>query len=459
MDLKKLKKSTVLFFVCALFITWIGYKLRIEKFYFFPPIGDTADEVKAPFNGLSLLNDGVPKSWSWYAQYTNAEERHIRNTNYRIVQPWFDEPPLFSLMMGTYAKLKGINNFDQVDAGVFRWPMIKIAAANTFLLFLILFLLNKPLVGLAASAIYATAPTMVMGTRLPISDNMVGTFALISVTFLILYVKKRSNWLLIPLVSISAATLLIKSTGVFVPMAVLFILLGLKDFRAVKYQILSLVLFVSLWLGYGYYYGWDVFVKVNQVSSGRELFQPGNLISLFLVYRIGESHASVDGWLLWGWLAIVAYSFLFKTDKSKPLLDRLILPAMMGSYLVFFSIMSGHNKGWYRFPFFPFLAWAGAELIIELIHKPKFLASLFFIGVPLASSYIFGTGEYKFTNPQIREFQYFFIGITGLLMGHEIGLHPKFLRLAQAIMITTFIASLIFNFRTIMYFQDQFWYQ
>ena len=455
----KIKFSTVIYIILALFISWIGYRLRIEKFYFFPPLGDTSDETKAPFNGLSLLNLGVPRSWSWFPQYTNASEQKIRGTNYRLVQPWFDEPPLFSLMMGVYAKEKGINQYGEVDAGVFRWVMIKFAALNTFLLFVILFMLGKPIVGLAASAIYATVPTMVLGSRMPISDNMVGTFALLSVFLLLLYTKSKSKLALCALILLSSSTLLLKSTGIFVPMGIMFILLGLKDFKAAIFQIIGIGVMLGIWFGYGYYYDWNTFLKIMEVSSGRELFAPGNMISLFLVYRIGESIASVDGWLLWGWLAVVVYSYIFVSDKSKSPLERLILPCLLGSYLVFFSIMSGHNKGWYRFPFFPFLAWAGAELIVDLIKKPKFLAGLFFIGVPLASSYIFGTGEYKFTNPQIRQFQYFFIAITGILMAKEINLHPVFLRAAQLLMLIAFVAAIIFNYRTIMFYQDQFWYQ
>ena len=453
-----IKLLSLVYFSLALIIVLIGYHLRVEKYFFFPPLGDTADEAKALFNGLSLVNDKVPRSWSWYDQYTNAKEQKIRGNNYRIVEPWFDEPPLYSLIMGIYAKSKGLNDINQFDVGVLRWPMIKLATLNIFLIFLILYLLKKPWVGLAAASIYATAPTIVMGSRLAVSDNMVGTFALVSVLMVVVYQLKKSNWILYPLVLLSASSLLLKSTGMFVPVGILFIFLGLKNYKEALLQIIGILVFVGLWFGYGYYYDWDLFIKIAQVSSGRELFQPGNLISLFLVWRIGESNASVDGWLLWGWIAITAYSLITSRNKNEPLLERLILPAMMGSYLVFFSIMSGHNKGWYRFPFFPFLAWAGADLVLELIKQPKFLAGLFFLGIPLASSYIFGTGEYKFTNPQIRQFQYFFVIISGLLMANEINL-PRFKKIAQGLMLIAFIAGIIFNIRTILYFQDHFWYQ
>lgn len=454
----KLEKSTLAFFFLALAITFTGYHLRVEKYFFFPPLGDTADEAKALFNGLSLINDKVPRSWSFYIQYQNATDQEIRGNKYRIVEPWFDEPPLYSLMMGMYAKSKGLNDINQFDVGVLRWPMFKLAALNTFVIFLILYLLKKPWVGLAASAIYATAPTIVMGSRLAVSDNMIASFALFSVLLLVIYHLKKSSWILFPLIVLSSSSLLLKSTGIFVPMGVLFILIGLKHYRQAVYQVIGIAVFMAIWLGYGAYYDWNLFLQIAQVSSGRELFQPGNLISLFLVWRIGESNASVDGWILWGWLAVVAYTFLFRTDKSKPVLERLILPSMLGSYLVFFSIMSGHNKGWYRFPFYPFLAWAGGEAVVELIRQPRFLPGIFFIGVAVASAWIFGTGEYKFTNAQIRQYQYFFIIITGILMANEIHL-PRFKKIAQGLMLVVFLAGIILNIRTIIFFQDHFWYQ
>jgi hypothetical protein len=123
-------------------IAFLGYILRLQQFSSFPPVGDTEDEVKYAFNGLSLIQKKVPESWSWYDDYGQFETLHIRNSNYRLVKPYFDDPPLFALLSGAYALSKGMTTYEKVEAGALRWPMLKLGALNVFLLFLLVYFLN-----------------------------------------------------------------------------------------------------------------------------------------------------------------------------------------------------------------------------------------------------------------------------------------------------------------------------
>lgn len=443
----------------AVAISALGYFLRTYQFNFFPPIGDTEDELKAVFNGVNLIQIGVPRSWSWFEEYGDFPTVRIRNDNFRIVEPWFDEPPLFSLIIGSYAINKGMTTLESIDQGALRWPMIKLAALNIFLLFILIYILRNFLEATIGSLIFATDPTMILGSRFPMSENMIVTVMLLSLILLVIFVRKNS-WLALILAGIiGSSAFLMKTTGIFVPVSLICLLLATKKFKGAIIVSAFLLIAVIVFLAYGYHYNWDLFVKLTSIYSGRELTSPSNIIQLFSVFRIGEKPMGFDGWLIWGWISAVAFSLFVKpSDKERTALSWLILPVVLGSYLVFFSIMSGHTKGWYRFPFYPFISWAAATFIIEIIKNPRFLLNLFFISIPVFSSYIYGTGTQKWNSEQTKIFQLLFVAIMTPSLLYELFNGKRLKLLVQIILILSLMTAIIFNIRTILLFQDRFWY-
>lgn len=443
--------------ITAFLISLLGYNLRLHQFDSFPPPGDTFDELKGAYNGVSLITTGVPRSWSWFKEYGDFPIVHVRNTDLRIVEPYFDDPPLFALLSGYYAISKGMDSLEKIDAGALRWPMLKLGALNIFLLFILVYLLKGPVEASLSALIYATVPTMVLGARLPIADNGVITSTLLSLLTFAVYIKKNWYPALIAASVFAAAAFLMKSTGIFTPAALIFLSLLHRKYKAVFIIGIFAIASVGIWLWYGYYYNWELFTKLISIYSGRELFSPSMIINLFTVYRIGEKMMSVDGWVLWGWISVILYSFI-NVKKEESLLSKLVLPIMVGSYLVFFSIMSGHSKGWYRLPLYPFLAWATASVFLEIVKNPRFLLTLFFIAIPVSSSYIYGSGETKWNQGQIRIYQILLPLLLAVPMFYEIFKYPKLKKITQIILILAFTLAIIFNIRTILFYQDQFWY-
>lgn len=437
-------------------ISALGYFLQLQKFNSFPPPGDTFDELKGAFNGVSLIKTGIPRSWSWFEEYGVFPIIHVRNVDLRIVEPYFDDPPLFALISGYYAISKGMDSLEKIDAAALRWPMLKVEAFNIFLLFILVSLLKGLTEGSLAALIYATIPTMVLGARLSISDNGIVTSVLISLLSYTLYIRK--NWYpgLIIASVIAAAAFLMKSTGIFIPFVLIFLSLLQRKYKEILLISIFAIGSVGIWLWYGYHYNWTLFTKLVSIYSGRELYFPSMIINLFEVFRIGERAMSVDGWILWGWICIIIYSFLKKSNEDS--LSRLVLPITVGLYLIFFSIMSGHSKGWYRFPFYPFLAWACASVFLEMVKNPRFLLTLFFFAIPVSSSYIYGSGENKWNQNQIRTYQVLLPILMAIPIFYEIFKHPKLKQICQMILILAFIVAIIFNISTIVNFQDQFWY-
>lgn len=456
--LKKLlatnKKNILVLFV-GLSIALLGYRLQAFMFSDFPP-GGGGDEVKSVFNGISLLTQGVPQSWSWWDDYGKFPVQDIRGHDYRMVKPWFDEPPVFGLLIGSYAMLKGMDTYGKVDTGALRWPMIKLGALNIFLLFILVFIVSGLREATVAGLVYATVPTFVISSRMAISENLLITFSLVSLLLLILYLKKGFKWALILCAALSGLAVLVKQPGIFIPTAVILTLFSLKRMKAALWVIVFTAFFLGAWLAYGWYYNWSLFVQLQGAFSGREIRLPTMVINLFDTFRIGEKPMSADGWLIWGWVSVVVLSLLGQVRKEN--LSRIILLTVIGSYLIFFSVMTGHSKGWYRFPFYPFLAWAIAVGFVNNVKNPKFLYSFFFLLLAGATSFITGTGEHYWDRLEVKLYQVFIPLVMTPFVLNEFRENHVYKRVVQVTLIVFFLLAVILNIRTMLSFQDQFWY-
>jgi len=443
-------------YISILLISLFSYQLLNHLFYAFPAQGDTYDEYKAPFNGIGLLVHGVPESWSWYPAYGSFPTTNIDGGVFKIVKPWFDEPALFSLMIGSYSLARGITTNEDVTLPIYRHLMVYLGVFNVILLFTIIFKVHSLSLAIISSLIYASIPTVVLSQRLPISDNMVATFLLISLLLTVTYFQQKKTIYLILLAIFSSLSLHLKSTGVFIPVSIVAIFWATKRFRPSLIIIISTALSLILWFIYGYVYNWPLFLSIMSVSSGRELVSPTVIINLFQTFRIGEKTMGIDGWIIWGWISVIIFSFI-KTPKHLLLSKKLLLFPLI-SYLIFFSIMTGHIKGWYRDPFFPLLAWASGLFILQMIKNPKIIPIFMFSLIPFASSFIYGHGGILWSNSQTKLFQIILVLFFTPFMFNEIFQHRKLRYLCQFLVIIIFALSIYYNRQTILQHQDFFYY-
>lgn len=458
----KINFKSIFIILIGLAIAFLGYQLRKQQFSSFPPINDTGDEYKYAFNGISLIKKGVPESWSWWDDYGKFPIKNFRGTQFRMVKPYFDEPPLFGLMMGSYAISKGMDSYDKVDAGALRWPMLKIGALNIFLLFVLIFLVSGLKEAVVASLLYATIPTIVLSSRMPFAENFLVTVLLFCLICLQFFLQNNSKVLLMFFSIVSGSAILMKQVGVYIPITLFLILLSQKKFKPAIIVAVSSLIFFGVWLAYGYHYNWQLFIHLQQVFSGRELYLPTMIINLFDTFRIAEKTMSSDGLLIFGWVSLAVFPFIFNYKENKSRLPRLIVEVSSGVYLILIAVMSGHLKGWYRYPVFPFACWAMAAVFVKILENPRFLNSFFFIALALFSSYIGGTGEHHFTNFQTKVFQIAFpLIMTPFLLneifeGEKFG--KKFKPISKIVLYLIFVLTIIMNIRTIYFYQDQFWY-
>src|SRR3989304_3630328 len=100
-----IKRKTFLILFSILFL---GFFLRAYNFTTAPRLGATFDEFAWTWLGMSLIQEGVPSSWSSYPQYVGFREfKKYQGATFWIVKPYLEHPPLFALIAGSFAIANG----------------------------------------------------------------------------------------------------------------------------------------------------------------------------------------------------------------------------------------------------------------------------------------------------------------------------------------------------------------
>jgi hypothetical protein len=103
--------------------------------------------------------------------------------------------------------------------------------------------------------------------------------------------------------------------------------------------------------------------------------------SLFVLFRepVVADRTLVDGWIYFGWVAMILL-MLKDTKKNLPVVLGFIT---YGSIFVF-AIPSEPLHGWYRYPFYPFLAIATAVFLVDCFNRKYMATALYFLIVGLS---------------------------------------------------------------------------
>ena len=118
-------------------ILFLGLFLRFNNLYTWPRTGATFDEYAWTWQGMNLIQKGVPSSWSPHPQYKNAKDIIYRHTHFRIVKPYLEHPPVFGLVAGSFALLNGASDMYHLTIVNIRPLAVILGTLSILLVFLL----------------------------------------------------------------------------------------------------------------------------------------------------------------------------------------------------------------------------------------------------------------------------------------------------------------------------------
>ena len=348
--------------------------LRYYNYTVWPREGATFDEFAWTFLGISLWEKGVPTSWSPHSAYKNRVEYfNPQGAAFLLVTPYLEHPPLFGLVAGGYARAVGITTFDQVSVPKIRPLALAMGVASVFCLFLLASAVYGDAIGLIAAGIYAVMPTVVIGSRLVQNENFFIPCFLLALYFAQQYIKRSSAGNLYVTTIICALLPLAKVPWIAAPISVMVMFAVSKKWRAMLTVGTATAVCFAGFLLYGYLLDKDVFFNLWKLQLARYdmMFD-----SVFTIFRdpVIVDRTLVDGWIYFGWAAIM---LLLTRDIRKNL--PVVLGFLAYAAIFVFAIPSEPLHGWYRYPFYPFLAIASAVFLKEHVNRNYLTTAVFFI--------------------------------------------------------------------------------
>lgn len=359
--------------VVVLILT-LGLFLKLHRYAEYPQRGATSDEYTYSFLGLSLLNDGIPASWSYFSPYTNRYDLTLNGTYFPIVTPYFDHPPLFGLLVGGWAKLFGEHTFDSVNLWIIRLVPIILSTISALILYALSFRLYDKKIALLAVTIYSIVPIFVVHHRVVLAENFLTLLLLLSLYLYERFKKRLTVQRITVLGVLAGASLWTKEIGVSVFLALLLLFLLDKKRNGILLLSGVFVSFLLAYVVYGYAYDGELFWKILSLQSMRDV-GPQTLWYL-LSTPVLVNKIYYDGWYAFGLLSIL----LLLKDKRHM---RVTTPFLIYFLILVITLTQGGQSGWYLIPLFPFLSVASAITIQESKEKRNllFIVFVFIIGM------------------------------------------------------------------------------
>lgn len=431
------------------FVFLLGVFLRLWKYPFYPFAGH-AEEYLFVWSGLSLIEKGVPISWNDLPVY---EEKHVfwrgvapnpaggEGLGVRLLEPWLDEPPLYSLIVGGMAKLYNLPNFTLISPYVIRIPSLIFSFVTMAFVFLLAQKYFGYWLGILSLLIYGTVPTIVFGSRLAVPENMIAVLMIISLWLILDYLETKKKWKRNLAVFLAIIAGFAKPTGFFLVPFIVFWLWRDKRWReGTITAIVGTLLFFVFYFTYGFYFDRELFLKVFFYQAQRPAGWSG---LAFLITNPGFSiEVFLDGFLVLGFLSLI---WLIFKKKSKD--EEIILLSFVYSLLVVVISGGRHDQlAWYRYPIYPFMSIATALLIKEIFLQPTFFTNAVFIPLFLTNIDLLENPFWKIKF--FLESRFYRSTFAILLTPTIIQFFSKkenWLKLSQLVVALVFMAGIFFN--------------
>ena len=360
-------------FLPILLIILLGFVLRAHNLNTWPRLGATFDEYAWTWQGINLIQDHVPKSWSPHKEYSDKKYVEYQKTAFWIATPYLEHPPLFGLVSGSFAIANGASNMYEVTIDKIRPLALFLGALSIGLIFILTKEIYDKKIALLSSLIFATIPTIAIGSRIVQNENFFIPSFLLSLIFIVKYLKTKRRLFLFAGAIVCGLLIIAKIPWIAATLSVTAILFYNKKYKDGLIIALISSLFFAGFLIYGYYYDWNLLVSLWKLQLQRYDLTFNSLFALFTQPYLVD-RTMIDGWIYFGWFAFI---LLLIKDLKK---NYALIFALLGYLAVFvFAIPNEAGHGWYRYPFYPFLAVSIAIFIKDYFNKNLLLTFVFIL--------------------------------------------------------------------------------
>ncbi|MBI4079345.1 MAG: glycosyltransferase family 39 protein [Candidatus Levybacteria bacterium] len=359
-------------------ILFLSLLLRLDDYTLYPQRGATSDEYTYSFLGVSLLTNGVPISWSSFPAYTEKFDLTIDGIYFPMVQPYFDHPPLYGLLVGGWSLLFGQEIFKEIDLKTIRLVPIILSVISSLFIYLIGRKVYGEKVTIWTLLIFNTVTIFVMNTRVVVAENLLTVFLLGTIYIFVQFGNKLNTKHAILIGALCGLSFITKILGITVLLTALgfFIHEKIKP----KYALVTIAIFLffaTLLLLYAKIYDWNLFWAIQSAQGSR----PVGPETLFLIFTqpVVVNKIVHDGWYYLGFIAL--FSSLTDIKRNK----FVAIPFLVYFFIMLSSLSSTGLSGWYLIPLFPLMALSVAQFMHTALEKSQWLFLIFLLFVGLSS--------------------------------------------------------------------------
>ena len=440
----RVTKIKILPIILLFLIVLLGFLLRSHNLYTWPREGATFDEYAWTWLGINLIQKQTPISWSSQPQYTNREHLTYRGAAFFLVRPYLEHPPGFGLVAGSFALLNGARDMYDVDIKTIRPFAVILGLTSIALVFLLAKDLYDRKTAFIASLLYATIPTVAIGSRIVQNENFFIPLFLLALLFTSKYLKNKNSLYRNLAAVICGLLILSKVPWIAAAGSVVLIFLYLKKYKDLFKFLLIVIPIGLLYIVYGFYWDAKLFIDLWGLQLNRYDISFTSIYALFqkpwLVDRF-----YLDGRIYFGWFAFL----LLVTDIKK---HFVIIFALLSYFVIFLTgIPDEAGHGWYRYPFYPFLIISIALFVRDYFVKNPILTFLFLVLV----------GATLFQNTWVQTFGFSYFVFRLIIIGWGLSLIPlllpfnPLLRVSKFVSYSWFVIFIALNIWAVMLYNEQ----
>lgn len=359
------------FYIMFIIILLCGAFLRHYNYIQYPRHGATFDEFAWTWLGVNLIQKGTPISWSPQPQYNQRKEIRYQGAAFLIVKPYLEHPPLFGIVAGSFAIVRGAKDMYDVTLAKIRPLALLLGVLSICMVFLLSKEIYGIKTGLFASLLYATIPTITIGSRIVQNENFMIPFWLLSIYLIIKYLKTNKKRFRNLAIVIAGLLTLAKVPWLIVGVSLSLILSYKGKWKDALILGAGVLIIFLLFILYGVYYDKELFLNLWRLQVARYDIGFLGFFSVFTKPLLVDRYF-VDGWIFFGWISIF---FLSKDFKKHYIL---LIPFISYLLIYVFAIPDEPSHGWYRYPFYPFLIISSAVVLAEEYRNIS-LRTMFFL--------------------------------------------------------------------------------